>query len=88
MAVLTVTIQLPVRAALWVHAIASKEKTSVRKFLEGLVLRGLQTTPGVDLSRSPGDLLKGGSDGGLPQTLKGGRDVEEGNSGDSGNSAE
>ena len=76
MAVLTVTIQLPVRAALWVHAIASKEKTSVRKFLEGMVLRGLQTTPGVDLSRSPGNLLKGGRDG------------EEGKSRDSGNSSE
>jgi len=60
MAVLTVTIQLPVRAALWVHKLSMDQKVSVRKFLEGVVLRGLHNTPGVDLSQSPGDFTKGG----------------------------
>ena len=62
MAVVAVTIQLPVRAALWIHALAQKERVSVRKFLEGVVLRGLHNTPGVDLSQSPVILPKGVSD--------------------------
>jgi len=72
MAVLTVTIQLPVRAALWVHKLSSERKVSVRKFLEGVVLRSLYNTPGVDLSQSPGDISK-----------RGASDGEEGNSGNS-----
>ena len=64
MAVLTITIQLPVRAALWVHKLSLEQKVSVRKFLEGVVLRSLHSTPGVDLSQSPGDFLhKGVRDG-------------------------
>jgi hypothetical protein len=64
MAVLTVTIQLPVRAALWVHKLSNDQKVSVRKFLEGVVLRSLLNTPGVDLGQSPGDILqKGVQDG-------------------------
>lgn len=56
MAVLTVTIELPVRAALWVHKLSHDQKISVRKFLEGVVLRSLHNTSGVDLSQSPGDI--------------------------------
>lgn len=62
MAVLTVTIQLPVRAALWVHKLSMEQKTTVRKFLEGIVLRGLHNTPGVDLSQSPGDIFTEGGE--------------------------
>jgi hypothetical protein len=60
MAVLTVIIQLPVRAALWVHKLSLEQKVPVRKFLEGVVLRSLHNTPGVDLSQSPGDISKKG----------------------------
>ena len=72
MAVLTVTIQLPVREALWVHALAKEERVSVRKFLEGVMLRGLSNTPGVDLSRSPGDLSQGGASDGEAERDRGG----------------
>lgn len=64
MAILTVTIQLPVRAALWGHKLSMEQKVSVRKFLEGVVLRGLHNTPGVDLSQSPGDISHKGADNG------------------------
>ena len=83
MAILTVTIQLPVRAALWVHRLSIEQKVSVRKFLEGVVLRELHSTPGVDLSQSPGDISQRSNiHGGFCQTSKGGcSDGEEGNSG-------
>ena len=64
MAVLTVTIQLPVRAALWVHKLSVEQKIPVRKLLEGIVLRGLHNTPGVDLSQSPGDISQRGANDG------------------------
>ena len=64
MAVLTVTIQLPVRAALWVHKLSMEQKISVRKFLEGVVLRGINNIPGVDLSQSPGDISQRGANDG------------------------
>lgn len=64
MAVLTVTIQLPVRAALWVHKLSMEQKVTVRKFLEGVVLRSLHNTPGVDLSQSPGDIFNRGANDG------------------------
>ena len=56
MAVLTVTIQLPVRAALWLHKVCLENRCGIRGYLEVVVLRHLEALPGVDLSRSPGDL--------------------------------
>jgi len=62
MSVGTLTFQLPFRACVWIKYLAEQRKQTVRQWVLEAVLRQLQSTPGVDLSRHPG-VIKGGQYG-------------------------
>lgn len=51
MAVVRCAVIVPIRAWLWLRFLAGKQSPS--QYMVGVVLRHLNTTPGVDLSRNP-----------------------------------
>ena len=59
MSVGTLTFQLPFRACVWVKHLADRKGLTVRQWVLEAVLRELHSTPGVDLSRHPGDMKEG-----------------------------
>jgi hypothetical protein len=59
MSVGTLTFQLPFRACIWIKYLAGQRKQTVRQWVLEAVLRQLQSTPGVDLSRHPESIEEG-----------------------------
>lgn len=62
MSKVTIRITLPIRAALWLQYAANHCGLSNRAWIETAVLRQLNSTPGIDLSRCP-DQSEGGYNG-------------------------
>lgn len=54
MSVSSIKIILPVRAAWWLQRVAVQQGVDATKLIERWVLERLNATPGVDLSRTPG----------------------------------
>lgn len=58
-----IRIHLNTRALIWIHFLAQKSKVSSLKYIEMVLLRHLEQTPEIDLSRSPYSEPKGVSNG-------------------------
>lgn len=63
MAKITLPCLVNARVAVWIHYLALQEDCSTSQYIEQVLLRHLQHTPGVDLSRSPYSQPKGDSNG-------------------------
>lgn len=62
MSVCSIVVTINTRAALWVAHLAREEKTTSAKYIEGVMLRHLNSKLGVDLRQSP-HTGKGANDG-------------------------
>lgn len=62
MAVLLLHVPVNTRAALWLHFLARQKGQITAKYVNQVLLKHLNETPGVDLSQSPYSEPKGVSD--------------------------
>jgi hypothetical protein len=63
MAKITLPCLVNARVAIWIHYLSFQQGQSTSQYIQNVLLRHLQQSPGVDLSRSPYSEPKGVSDG-------------------------
>lgn len=63
MALMTNYAQVNARAAMWLHYLAEQKRMKLKPYLNQVLLKHLEHTPGVDLSQSPYSKPKGVSNG-------------------------
>lgn len=63
MALIQMHVQINARAAIWLHYLAEQKRMRLKPYLNQVLLKHLEHTPGVDLSQSPYSEPKGVSNG-------------------------
>jgi hypothetical protein len=63
MALIQIHALINARAAIWLHYLAEQKRLTMKSYLNQVLLKHLEQTPGVDLSQSPYSEPKGVSNG-------------------------